>query len=277
MIEGPAGRLVSLKAEFARTLGGGGGGGAVHEVVPGPGFLGGGCGGADDTPMLNLFAASNPIYHSSRRTRIMGADCVAHEGDINEYWLDSIAHESSRAPFSPTWICSAYLLAREAVRMGYREIVDVGSGDGRIAYCGRILGAAARSIEIDGGLVKLQEAIAGRTGVDFAPVCADATRYDFAGAGLKNPAFFIGGLAQMGGDEMAASIIRQISPGRAPTGGAGFVLAGTRSMKYAGSESDAGWGEVIKESCLVKKKTVTLPTNWTFGEPDGTPYVFAGF
>ena len=207
----------------------------------------------------------------------MGADCVAHEGDINEYWLDSIAHESSRAPFSPTWICSAYLLAREAVRMGYREIVDVGSGDGRIAYCGRILGAAARSIEIDGGLVKLQEAIAGRTGVDFAPVCADATRYDFAGAGLKNPAFFIGGLAQMGGDEMAASIIRQISPGRAPTGGAGFVLAGTRSMKYAGSESDAGWGEVIKESCLVKKKTVTLPTNWTFGEPDGTPYVFAGF
>ena len=36
-----------------------------------------------------------------------------------------------------------------AKKLGYSELVDIGSGDGRIAFCGTILGFTSHSIEID--------------------------------------------------------------------------------------------------------------------------------
>ena len=36
-----------------------------------------------------------------------------------------------------------------AKKNGYSEIIDIGSGDGRIAYCSKILGMESYSIELD--------------------------------------------------------------------------------------------------------------------------------
>ncbi len=66
--------------------------------------------------------------------------CTIYEGDINQYWLNSIKHGSSCQPFYPTWIMSAYIMASIANHLDYKELVDIGSGDGRIAFCGKNFG-----------------------------------------------------------------------------------------------------------------------------------------
>ena len=54
-------------------------------------------------------------------------------------------------------------LACEAQTLGFEQIIDIGSGDGRIAYCGKILGLNSISIEIDENLVTaLQKIIMAR-------------------------------------------------------------------------------------------------------------------
>jgi len=267
MIEELAGKIVSLKREFSRTRRGAAG---IQEIIPDSKIL-------YDGERLKEFAEKNPIYHRSYREEVSGVDCLVYEGDIDEYWLSSITQESSRAPFSPTWIVSAYLLAAELKSSGREEIVDVGSGDGRIAFFGSSLGVKTYSLELDGRLVGLQKGIVRDTGTDFGPVCADATRHDFARMGLKKPAFCIGGLAQMGGAALASSIIESISKLDALKAGSAFVFAGTLSRKYARSELDAGWGPLIDESGLSKTNTISLPTAWTFHEAEETPYVFAEF
>jgi len=267
MIEEFAEKMVLLKREFSKTCRGTGN---MHEIVPNSKIL-------YDNERLKEFAEKNPIYYNSYRQEVSGVDCIVYEGDINEYWLSSIAQESSRAPLSPTWIVSAYLLAVELKSSGHEEIVDVGSGDGRIAFFGRSLGIKTHSLELDDRLVSLQKNIVRNTGVDFGPICADATRHDFTRMGLKKPAFCIGGLAQMGGTVLASSIIENISRLDALKAGSAFVFAGTLSQKYAKSELDAGWGPLIDEVGLSKTNTISLPTVWTFHEAEETPYIFAKF
>ena len=86
----------------------------------------------DDLQLLHRFASENPIYRDSHESVLHGIRCIVYEGDANKYWLGSILHEASRAPFSPTWIASAYVLARLVKGLGYRQVIDVGSGDGRL-------------------------------------------------------------------------------------------------------------------------------------------------
>lgn len=279
MVEDDARMLASVRNEFAAESAAGDGGvagsGIIRELVPETGRI------AEYAEGLNLFARKNPIYYKSYRRRIAGVDCTVHEGDINEYWLASIGHgSSSRAPFSPTWMCSALLVALRCAESGFAELVDVGSGDGRVAYCARLAGLDAYSIEIDGDLVGVQCEVARGTGIRFETRCADVMQYDFGGAGLARPVFCIGGLAQMGGEDMASGIIKSMGAGgwdaaRRP----GFVLAGTRSKKYAHSEDDAGWGRLIRSAGMTKTGEICLPTAWTSagrGDDGGeTPYVFA--
>ena len=52
---------------------------------------------------------------------------------------------------------SAYVGALYAKELGYSEIIDIGSGDGRIAFCGKVLDMESYSIEIDDMLVDLQK------------------------------------------------------------------------------------------------------------------------
>ena len=221
---------------------------------------------------LHKFAQNNPIYYNSFDQDIFGINCTVYEGDVNKYWLNSIQHGASHAPFSPTWIFSAFVLSMMANKLGFHDVVDIGSGDGRIAYCAKILGCNSSSIEIDNSLVKLQNEIIKKTQIDFNPHCSDALMFDYSKLNLAKPSFFIGGLAQMGGNVLASGVLektnRQFS-------NSGFVFAGTVSPKYPSDPmSNAGWGTTIVQNNLKMLDCLVLPSMWTAKEKDDTHYIF---
>ena len=125
--------------------------------------------------LLHKFLHTNPIYSNHMSEKISKKDYTIFEGDLNNYWIDSIKHDTSYAPFYPTWMLSAWGLALSAQTFGFEQIIDIGSGDGRIAYCGKVLGLDSISIEIDENLVIMQENLSKNTWVDFNPICYDAT------------------------------------------------------------------------------------------------------
>ena len=228
--------------------------------------------------LLHDFAQKNPIYFDSFNKEITGIPCTVYEGDINRYWLDSIKHGTSCQPFYPTWIMSAFIMASIAKKLGYKELVDVGSGDGRIAFCGKILGLISHSIEIDDGLVELQETIANSTNQNFGPVCADALEFDYSQLGLTRPLFFIGSLAQMGGDILASSIINKLCSMCDLKHTLGVVFTGTYSKKQLSNNSDnGGWGSFFGRYNLSITDIVSLPTVWTFDQRVETPYIYTRF
>lgn len=271
MIESLEKTISQLKKEFSKTYSGSS---HIQEIIPD---------NVDlfeinkkDLQLLHLFAKNNPVYYSSYDDTILNIPCTVYEGDINEYWLNSIQHSSSHAPFSPTWIISAYVASLQAKELGYSEIVDIGSGDGRIAYCAKILDVLSYSVEIDQDLVNLQKDVSDSTGIFFNSECYDATKFDYSAIKLTKPAFFIGGLAKMGGDRLASDVIAKI-PSQLRKSSC-MVFVGTLSPKYSSDNMEhGGWAKIIEENNLHVIKTVTLPTVWTFKEPHDTPYVFAKF
>ena len=203
---------------------------------------------------------------------------MVYEGDINDYWLNSIKHGSSCQPFYPTWIMSAYVMSLVAKKLGYLELVDIGSGDGRIAYCGKILDFNSHSIEIDDVLVNLQNTICSQTNQNFNPKCEDALEFEYSKLNLKKPVFFIGGLAQMGGDILATSIIKKINSISNLKMSTGIVFAGSDTKRQlSGNLSNGGWSSLIEENQLDVLDTVSLPTVWTFDQNVETPYIFTKF
>ena len=236
----------------------------------------------DHLEMLHNFAKKNPIYYNSYEQEIGKTPCVVYEGDINEYWLNSISHGSSYQPFYPTWISTAYIISLGAKNLGFKELVDIGSGDGRIAYCAKLLDLESISIEVDESLVKLQKLITFATKIDFNPNCHDAVEFDYESLNLEHPVFFIGGLAQMGGDILANSIIEKLDEIPNLKKNTGMTFAGTYSKKYfPGAESNdislGGWKAVINKNNLKVLQTITLPSVWTFDQPIDTPYIFTKF
>ncbi len=227
---------------------------------------------------LHRFAEKNPIYLNSFEQNISGISCMVYEGDINDYWLNSIKHGSSCQPFYPTWIMSAYVMTSIAKKLGYSELVDIGSGDGRIAFCGKILELTSHSIEIDDVLVELQDTICTQTNQNFNPKCGDALDFDYSELNLKCPVFFIGGLPQMGGDILATSIIQKINSVTDLKINTGLVFAGTNTKRQlSGNLSNGGWSALIEEHHLDVMDTVSLPTVWTFDQLVETPYIFTKF
>ena len=268
MIEELAKNLVNLKKEFAKNYDGKS---QIQEVIP--------VSKSDlfpipqqDLELLHQFATKNPIYYNSYEKTVGETPCIVYEGDINKYWLNSIQHSSSHAPFSPTWIMSAYVGVLLAKEFGYREIIDIGSGDGRIAFCAKILNLESYSIEIDDMLVDLQKLL---TIFDFHPYCSDATTFDYSSLNLTEPIFFIGGLAQMGGIVLASGVLEKIDS-ISNLKNIGWVFAGTFSPKYASDpKNEAGWGTLMQKNNLKSIQTISLPTVWTFHESEETPYIFA--
>ena len=273
MLEQIAKNLVMLKQEFAQLYHGHS---HIQELIP--------ISASESFPInddhlefLHNFAVKNPIYHNSYEQKIAGILCKVYEGDINEYWLNSIKHGSSCQPFYPTWILSAYIAASIAKNFGYKELVDIGSGDGRIAYCAKILDLQTTSIEIDDVLVDLQNTILTATKVNFNPICADAIEFDYYSLNLTCPVFFIGGLPQMGGDVLATNIIEKISKNSLKKNTC-IVFAGTHSKRQlSGNQSEGGWSSLIDKHGLKVIKTVILPTIWTFDQLDDTPYIYTKF
>ena len=266
--------LIKIKRDFAKNYSGSA---HIQEVIPSQ--------ISDDFPIdknhlkqLHNFAEKNPIYFNSFEEDILGIPCMVYEGDINDYWLNSIKHGSSCQPFYPTWIMSAYVMALIAKKMNFSELVDIGSGDGRIAFCGKILDFTSYSIEIDDSLVELQNIISNQTDQNFNPKCEDALEFDYSILNLKNPAFFIGGLPQMGGEFLATSIIEKINNKINLKKNTGIVFAGTNTKRQlSGNLSDGGWSSLIETHQLDVIDTVSLPTVWTFDQLVETPYIFTKF
>ena len=274
MIEDLVANLIQIKQNFAQNYTGNA---HIQEVLP--------LESKDELPIdskhleqLHLFAQKNPIYLNSYEQNILGYSCMVYEGDINEYWLNSIKHGSSCQPFYPTWIISAYVMTLVAKKFGYSELVDIGSGDGRIAYCGKILDFNSYSIEIDDVLVELQKKICVDTNQNFHPKCDDALEFNYSKLNLQNPVFFIGGLAQMGGDVLATSIIKKINSIDSLKNKTGIVFAGSNTKRQlSGNLSEGGWSSLIEENELSVVETVSLPTVWTFDQNVETPYIFTKF
>ena len=266
--------LIKIKRDFAKNYSGSA---HIQEVIPSR--------ISDDFPIdknhlkqLHNFAEKNPIYFNSFEDDILGIPCMVYEGDINDYWLNSIKHGSSCQPFYPTWIMSAYVMALIAKKMNFSELVDIGSGDGRIAFCGKILDFTSYSIEIDDTLVELQNVISTQTNQNFNPKCEDALEFDYSKLNLKNPAFFIGGLPQMGGEFLATSIIEKINSKINLKKNTGIIFAGTNTKRQlSGNLSDGGWSSLIQTHQLDVIDTVSLPTVWTFDQLVETPYIFTKF
>jgi hypothetical protein len=274
MLDSLVQNLVKIKQDFAKNYTGSA---HIQEIIPSQ--------VSNSFPIdenhlkqLHTFAEKNPIYFNSFEEIISGVSCIVYEGDINDYWLNSIKHGSSCQPFYPTWIMSAYVMASIAKELGYSELVDIGSGDGRIAFCGKILGLTSYSIEIDDVLVGLQDTICTQTNQNFNPKCADALEFDYSELNLKTPVFFIGGLPQMGGDLLAASIIEKINSITNLKTSTGVVFAGTHTQRQlSGNLSNGGWSTLIEKHQLKVIDTVSLPTVWTFDQLVETPYIFTKF
>lgn len=228
-----------------------------------------------DEHLLSLYAflENNPIYSNQIVQKLSDIDCTIFEGDLNNYWIDSLKHDSSYAPFYPTWLLSAFCLSVESQKLGYEQIIDIGSGDGRIAYSGKILGLNSISIEIDENLVDLQEKISDKTGVRFNPICSDATTYDFTKISDKPSIFIIGGVPEIG-EVLAESVIKNVLKIERLSKSA-FVLTGSHShRKFSRDTTDFGWGPTIKKLGLSIISTHSLPTYWTMDQKFETPYVF---
>jgi hypothetical protein len=232
---------------------------------------------SDVLESLHRFAAANPIYVGSYDLEIAGIGCRVYEGDINNYWLSSKKHDTSYQPFYPTWMLSAFALAQGARSLGFEELVDVGSGDGRIAYCAKLLGMESHGIEIDHNLVQLQNSISSATGVRYGAIRADATRFDYSTLKLSRPMFFISGLPEMG-EMLANSVIKQVMSIDALKHSAGFNFMGSHVMKaHTRDKTGWGWGTVIASYGLKLVGTVTLPTLWTADQAVDTAYVYTRF
>ena len=140
---------------------------------------------------------------------------------------------------------SAYVGSLLAKELGYSEVIDIGSGDGRIAFCAKVLDLESYSIEIDEMLVDLQNLLT--TTLDFHPYCSDAITFDYSSLNLSRPIFFIGGLAQMGGVSLASGVLKSIQSIPNLEKKTGWVFAGTLSQKYAPDpKNEAGWGTLIE-------------------------------
>ena len=270
MIEDLANNLVDLKKKFIKIYDGKS---QIQEIIPKS--------KSKFFPieeshleLLHQFATKNPIYYNSFKKKIDSIDCIVYEGDINKYWLNSIQHSSSQAPFSPTWIMSGYISSLLAKKLGYLEVIDIGSGDGRIAFCAKILGMESYSIEIDDMLVDLQNFLTSI--IDFHPYCSDAIIFDYSSLNLSRPIFFIGGLAQMGGISLASGVLKTINSISNLKKNTAWVFVGTLSQKYAlDPKNKAGWGTLIEDNNLKSIQSMTLPTAWTLHESDETAYIFA--
>jgi len=223
---------------------------------------------------INDFVNCNPIYVDSENIHVFDIPCRAYLGDINDYWLGTKKYDANYQPFYPTWMLSAYALALGAKLLGFKDIVDIGSGDGRIAYCGKLLGLRSVGIEIDSKLTLLQQEISALTDVEYEIHQGDATKFAFDSLHLSRPMFFISGLPEWG-EMLASSAIPRIMAISELRECSGFNFMGSHIMKeYSRDRTGWGWGKIIEMYDLKIKKCITLPTCWTNDEKIDTAYVF---
>lgn len=244
----------------------------LREALPVPSTQFGGF-SQQSLDLMHTFLKENPIYFRRHDTFLAGNHATIYEGDNTNFLLDSKRHDASYQPFYSTWMISAAMLARTALELGFGQIVDIGSGDGRLAFAGTVLGIESYGVEIDPGLAELQRTIMAKTGVRFQCFNDDATVFDYSKLKMTAPMFFISALPESG-EMLADAIIPSVKEDMRNTK-AGVCFMGASSIRaLARDHSMWGWGAMLTKHGLAWLKTINLPTQWTLDQPTGTPYVF---
>lgn len=222
---------------------------------------------------LDEFASCNPIFISQKEVNINNCICKVFTCEVIEYWLSSKKYDSCYQQFYPTWLISSLIISISAKLLGFNEIIDIGSGDARVPYCGTVVGLRGISVELDANLVELQRRMMSSTGVEFEILNIDACVADFKAMNLSKPLFLISALPEHG-EVLAEAVIRNLIHHRFSSN-LGFALMGSHTMKqYSRDLNLYGWGQFIDDHKLTVLDCITLPTMWTNDQFTDTPFIF---
>ena len=223
---------------------------------------------------LHNFAENNPIYQKKENITLKETEYVGYYGDVNEYYLSTKKYDTNYQPFYPTWLISSLILCLNSRKLGFNEIIDIGSGDGRIPYCGTILNMKSTSIEIDKSLVELQKDICKKTNTVFNIINADASTYNLNEINASKPAILVSGLPEMG-EMFVQHLNKTIKYSKFKE--TCIVFIGSDIKRRYKDNTEFGWGEIIKKSKLHIIDRLTLPTHWTNYQNNNTTYIFTKY
>lgn len=226
---------------------------------------------------LHTFFKINKIYYKKESFVLRNIPCISYEGDINQFWLSSKKYDTNYQPFLPTWVLSSLVMVQVAKDLGFKNIIDIGSGDGRLLYCGGVIGLTSVGVEIDRDLCELQMMISNNSNVKFEVINSDSNSIDYSQYACDNTMIFISALPESG-EMMSFGIIEQFKKYVDKLNNVGITLMGSNTYrKYSRDKSMWGWGKFIAEHDLKLLECLSLPTSWTLDERKETPYLFTLF
>lgn len=230
-----------------------------------------------DLEKLHTFFRLNKIYYKQESVVLGNIPCISYEGDVNQFWLSSKKYDTNYQPFLPTWGLSALIMVQVAKELGFENIIDIGSGDGRLLYCGGVIGLNAVGVEIDKDLYDLQIMISKESNVNFQVINCDSNSIDYSQLALDNTMIFVSALPESG-EMLSYGIINQFKKYVEKLDNVGITLMGSHTYrKYSRDKSTWGWGKFIDDNDLELVECLSLPTSWTLDEKKETPYLFTLF
>ena len=226
---------------------------------------------------IHTFFIFNKIYYKQQGLTLSNIPCISYEGNVNQFWVSSKKYETSYQPFLPTWGLSALVMILVAKDLGFENIIDIGSGDGRLIFCGSILGLNSIGIEIDKDLCDLQNEISIASNVKYKVINGDSNSVDYSQFKLDNTIIFISALPDSG-EILSYSMLNHLKKYKANLHNVGITLIGSHThRRYSRDKSMWGWRKFIDDSGLKILKCVSLPSSWTLDEKKETPYLFTLF
>jgi len=226
---------------------------------------------------IHTFFIFNKIYYKQQGLTLSNIPCISYEGNVNQFWVSSKKYETSYQPFLPTWGLSALVMILVAKDLGFENIIDIGSGDGRLIFCGSVLGLNSIGIEIDKDLCDLQNEISIASNVKYKVINGDSNSVDYSQFKLDNTIIFISALPDSG-EILSYSMLNHLKKYKANLHNVGITLIGSHThRRYSRDKSMWGWRKFIDDSGLKILKCVSLPSSWTLDEKKETPYLFTLF
>ena len=223
---------------------------------------------------LHTFFKQNSIYYKEQAITLADIPCTSYEGDVNQFWLSSKKYDTNYQPFLPTWGLSALVMCLVVKNLGFQSILDMGSGDGRLLYCGSILGLDSAGVEIDKDLCELQNEISTSSNVKYNVIHGDSNSINYSQFNLENTMIFISALPELG-EMIAYGVLNQLKMYRGKLHNVGITLMGSHTYrKYSRDKSMYGWGKFIADFELKVLASLSLPSSWTLDEKKETPYMF---
>ena len=223
---------------------------------------------------LHAFFKHNSIYYKEQAVTLSDIPCTSYEGDVNQFWLSSKKYDTNYQPFLPTWGLSALVMCLAVKNLGFQNILDMGSGDGRLLYCGSILGLDSTGVEIDKDLCELQNEISTSSNVKYNVIHGDSNSINYSQFNLENTMIFISALPELG-EMIAYGVLNQLKMYRGKLHNVGITLMGSHTYrKYSRDKSMYGWGKFIADFELKVLASLSLPSSWTLDEKKETPYMF---